>query len=92
MSYTELYSLPEGLQIYQREDGGFVLQFLCPRCGNVSQHILDSAACLLEELTLECRHPHCVSPGERAGYVLTLWPSFSAMYLGESDRPLNIPF
>jgi hypothetical protein len=88
MSYSR-GPAPDDLQLKIASDQLY-LSFTCPRCDEKQEHVIDPAD-LLYEVSVQCSHPTCTGPGERAGYTLTMYPSWEGMELGLTDRPLYEP-
>lgn len=88
MSYTSGVH-PDDLDIiWSPVEKAFVLGFTCPRCGHKVTHNL-SADDLLYGFEVECNHPTCRKPDERAGYTFYSYPCADGSMLGLSDRPLH---
>ena len=88
MSYST-DSVPDDIQL-RIIDSRLVLSFTCPRCDDKHACHIDPAD-FFYEVSVQCDHPKCVGPDERAGYILSMLPLWEGQELGLSDRPLHEP-
>lgn len=89
MSYL-IGPAPDDLKLAIWLNNQIIISFTCPRCDEKVEQAIDISD-MLCAVSFQCNHPKCTGPSERAGYTVTMYPSWEGSELGLSDRPLHQP-
>jgi hypothetical protein len=87
MSYST-GSAPDDLKLATWFNNQIIISFTCPRCDEKVEQAIDISD-MLYTVSFQCNHPKCTGPNERAGYILTMYPSWKGSELDSTDRPLH---